>query len=55
MVDEYKHWSGVCQIKVYLMRHHQIQLDWQNCPYNCSYANEMREWKNTQTDRERDK
>ena len=40
--QEYKHWCGNCQIKIYMQRHNGWELTWQNCPYTCEYATAMR-------------
>lgn len=41
-MHEYKHWCGNCQIRVYIQRHYGNTLSWQDCPYVCEYATEMR-------------
>lgn len=41
-MDEYKHWCGNCQIRIYIQRHYGEILTWQNCPYTCEYATAMR-------------
>ena len=41
MID-YKHWCGVCQIRIYIERHFGVRLTWKDCPYVCKYADEMR-------------
>lgn len=40
--DEYKHWCGNCQIRIYEQRHYGIALTWKDCPYTCEYATAMR-------------
>lgn len=39
---EYKHWCGNCQIRVYIERHYDKRLSWEDCPYTCEYAAAMR-------------
>ena len=39
---EYKHWCGNCQIRVYIERHYDKRLSWEECPYTCEYAAAMR-------------
>lgn len=41
-IDEYKHWCGNCQIRIYIQRHYGRTLTWQDCPYVCEYALSMR-------------
>ena len=41
-MDEYKHWCGNCQIRIYIQRHYGSILTWQNCPYTCEYSTAMR-------------
>lgn len=41
-VNDYKHWCGNCQIRVYVQRHYGNLLRWQDCPYTCEYATAMR-------------
>ena len=38
----YKYWCGNCQIRVYIERHYNKQLNWEDCPYTCEYATVMR-------------
>lgn len=39
---EHKHWCGNCQIRVYVERHYDKRLSWEDCPYTCEYAAAMR-------------
>lgn len=41
-MGEYKHWCGNCQIRVYIERHYDKRLSWEDCPYTCEYAAAMR-------------
>lgn len=41
-MDEYKHWCGNCQIRIYVLRHYGRILTWKDCPYVCEYATAMR-------------
>lgn len=41
-MNEYKHWCGTCQIRVYYQRHYGKRLSWEDCPYTCEYAENMR-------------
>lgn len=41
-MNEFTHWCGNCQIRVYIQRHFGHLLSWQDCPYTCEYATEMR-------------
>ena len=41
-MDEYVHWCGNCQIRIYTQRHYGKDLNWQDCPYTCEYATTMR-------------
>ena len=43
-MSEFVHWCGNCQIRVYIRRHYDYDFNWQNCPYVCEYATQMREW-----------
>lgn len=43
-MSEFAHWCGNCQIRVYIRRHYDYEINWQNCPYVCKYADQMRDW-----------
>lgn len=42
MPSEIEHWCGNCQIRIYIRRHCNKDIDWQDCPYTCEYATDMR-------------
>ena len=42
MKHEFIHWCGNCQIRVYIQRHYEKDLNWHDCPYTCEYASAMR-------------
>ncbi len=54
-MSEYKHWCGNCQINLYLQRHYGRKLTWQDCPYTCKYATEMRHTTEATADPDADK
>lgn len=40
--QEYKCHCGNCQIRIYIQRDEGVVLTWQDCPFTCPYATEMR-------------
>lgn len=41
-MTEFVHWCGNCQIRIYIQRHYNKDLNWQDCPYVCEYGIAMR-------------
>ena len=40
-MNEYVHWCGNCQIRIYIERHYGERLSWVDCPYICKYKDKM--------------
>lgn len=41
-MNDFEHWCGNCQIRVYIERHYGKRLNYQDCPYTCEYGSKMR-------------